>query len=568
MRSLTRITLAGIFACAPGVALGQVQLDRDDIMSAIPLVPDLSATQPGPTSPTGTGRPPRVGPNARANAPQQPSPNGLLGRSETTVAASEDGQHLLVGFNDAQGFCGAPFGSKCTPQTPPGLSGYAFSMDGGLTWTDLGAPDPAVFGNVFTRGDPWMDRGGFDSATFYFANLAIDATTARDLGVSVHRGHFGVTGFAIEDVRVFNAPNAPHDFYDKEALAAAKDGSGSVYVSLTNFVERCNVAAGGFGQIEVWRSHDAGGTWQGPVIVSADRTDITDPANPRCGASGVLQQSSVPAIGPHGEVYVAWQLGPRLGPTGPTAQIAVARSLDGGVSFSAPVAVATINTMRQNPPVGYNRSRINDHPRIAVATTGANMGRVYVAFASAVSPVGAPPAVACPTGTPAGTTCIAQSLVSSQIFIVHSDDFGATWSAPVAVASALPATGVKRWWPVVDVQPGGDVSIVYYESAEASMTTRCNVNLGGGIRRVGSAHSTVNTFWAVSVDGGASFASPLRLSTATSDWCTAVTNIRPNFGDYIGATVGGNRVFATWADGRNGTSDTFFVQGLGVGHAW
>ena len=35
-----------------------------------------------------------------------------------------------------------------------------------------GAPDPARFGNVFTRGDPWMDRGGYDQDTFFYANLS------------------------------------------------------------------------------------------------------------------------------------------------------------------------------------------------------------------------------------------------------------------------------------------------------------------------------------------------------------------------------------------------------------
>jgi hypothetical protein len=64
-----------------------------------------TAGRSGPTSPTGTGRPPRIGPNTQVNAPQQPFPNGLLGRSETAIATSEDGTNILVGFNDAQGFC-------------------------------------------------------------------------------------------------------------------------------------------------------------------------------------------------------------------------------------------------------------------------------------------------------------------------------------------------------------------------------------------------------------------------------------------------------------------------------
>src|SRR2546422_2644534 len=228
---LTALSVA--FGLSPG--FGQVALDLEahqDFISSLSS-PDPGSLIAGPASPTGIGRPPRVGPNVRVNAAQQPSPNGLLGRSETSIAATDDGIFLVAGFNDAQGFCGAPFGAPCIPQTPPGLSGYAFSTDGGLTWTDGGAPDPGISDNVsdvFTRGDPWLDRGGFDNQTFYFANLAVHAVTGAGLGVGVHRGHFNPAGILTwHDVRVFNAPNAPHDLYDKEALAAAKDGSGKAY---------------------------------------------------------------------------------------------------------------------------------------------------------------------------------------------------------------------------------------------------------------------------------------------------------------------------------------------------
>src|SRR5207245_10013997 len=113
---------------------------------------DLGASAPGQTSPTGTKRPPRVGPNIRANALQQASPNGLLGRSETTVASTSDAQSIIVGFNDAQGFCGAPLGVACTPQTPSGLSGFAFSTDG-----------------VWQFGPTFSATGTSTNANIYFA---------------------------------------------------------------------------------------------------------------------------------------------------------------------------------------------------------------------------------------------------------------------------------------------------------------------------------------------------------------------------------------------------------------
>jgi len=55
------------------------------------------------------------------------------------------------------------------------------------------------------------------------------------------------------------------------------------------------------------------------------------------------------------------------------------------------------------------------------------------------------------------------------------------------------------------------------------------------------------------------FDAPVRVSSATSDWCATRTNITPNYGDYIGGTRAAGRVLATWADGRSGVADTFFA---------
>jgi len=551
------------------IAWAQAQpSDRHDVMSASSIVTSSGAGSSTATSrfaglvPNTKVNAAQVGPNIRVNDPQQPFPNGLLGRSETSVAGTDDGQLLVVGFNDAQGFCDPLFGGGCTNENPPGLSGYGFSSDGGLTFTDGGAP-PAFGTNVFTRGDPWLDRGGFDNATFYYANLAIDATSGASLGASVHRGHFNNGSFAFEDVQAFNSPNSA-DSYDKEAIAAAKDGSGAAYVTLTNFKQVCGVPGSSFGEITVWRTHDGGITWQGPVVAGPDLSDLTT-CGPNGPTGGILQQSSVPAIGPNGELYVAWSQGPTFSASGLStdAKIVVAKSLDGGVTFGAPVIVASINSMRRDTPVGYNRNRINDHPRMTVATTGPNQGRVYVVFYNPAAPVRPEPPVTCPSGLPPSAVCEGQNLVSSQVFISQSNDMGATWGTPVALAPAEPATGVKRFWPVVNVEPGGQVDVVYLESQETTTPSNpeCIVRVGGSLRRVGPANSLVNTFWVQSQDGGNSFNAPIPISTTTSNWCTAVSDIRPNFGDYIGAAAGGDLVMATWSDGRNGVPDTFYTTG-------
>jgi hypothetical protein len=415
-------------------------------------------------------------------------------------------------------------------------------------------------------------------------NPAPAPRTIIDLGVSVHRGHFRGDSFVWEDVRVFNAPNAqnlcaqrdptadrvPCDFYDKEAIAVDKAGRGHGVVSLTNFIERCGFAQDGFGQIEVWRTTNGGNTWVGPVIAGRDLTFDTNPAHKdTCGLAGTLQQSSAPVVGPGGEVFVAWQRGPDLGVPvnfsgAVTAQIVVARSLDGGATFDPPVVVATINTNRNNPPVGYNRDRINDHPRIALVTKGPFEGRVFVTYATALAHVTPAPLTpfSCPPGIP---SCLSrgQRLTSSQVLVKYSDDLGLTWSAAIPVAPTPPPAGLKRWWPVVTADPSGVVAVLYYESQEAPVPANANCRIifrgDGRRRRDGPANSLVNTFIATSQDGGLSFDPPVQVSTATSNWCTSQWRIFPNFGDYIGSVRAEDRVLATWADSRNGPVDTFFA---------
>ncbi len=499
---------------------------------------------------TATGSPPRVGDNVFANALQSGPPAGLVGRSETTLAVH--GQNLLAGFNDAQGFCGPPFNSACTPQSPPGLSGYAFSTDGGQNWTDGGGP--SLLGtDILTRGDPWMDQNG--AGTFYYANLAVNKNTGASLGVSVHRGHFTGGTFVWDDVQTFDSPGnvVPNDdFYDKEALVSGKNSNkNDAYVSLTNFQQLCGLQQNGFGQIEVWRTHDGGATWQGPGIAGPEAPDSVA----ACGNFGHLQQSSAPAVAPNGDVYVVWQYGPTfLNPTGISsdAKIVVARSTDGGATFAPMNTVADINSSRNNPPIGYNRARVNDHPRIDVAQTGKYKGRIYVTYYSSVSPVGNPsPNV--------------QVLIDIQTYLKYSDDGGATWSAPVAIGGPLPAHtatlgATKRWWPDVSVGPGGEVHVVYLEESATGLTANpadneCSRTTEAGTR-VGPWSSLVDTWWTYSKDGGASFSMPLKLSSGTSFWCTpsgnVISNIRPNMGDYIDAQAGpGLKVYGLWADGRD-----------------
>lgn len=510
------------------------------------------------------GNGPKVSPNVQINAPQKNFPDDNPSRNTATLGASEDGGQLLAGWDDFQGFCGDPTGLACPPQDPPGLSGVGFSTNGGATWTDIGSPAP--IDGAWTAGHPWIDRGterGLDTF-FYTSRMRTTADATNSAGIGIYRGHFTRAGFNWDDSQIINSSN-PDDFYSRQSIAAAKDDSGSAYVVLSNILGLCGIPAFGFGQIEAWRTHDGGLTWNGPVIVSADDSGpTTDPDSPDCALFGTQQVIPVVAVGPGGQVYTVWQFGPFIDENGIAAtrsKLAFSRSLDGGATFTPPQLIVEYNNNRANPPVGYAKNRMNDQPRIAVATTGRHRGRIYVTFYAPVQEV--------------AVAATAQSNVSTQIYMIYSDNQGRTWSSPKAMTAAVPDTGVKRFWPTVAVRPGGDVDVIYLESQETQVTAdptdiECDVQVGAAAsaHRKGPLSSLVNTYWIESHDGGVTFSAPLRVSTQTSNWCKATSafsgGLYSNFGDYLGIATAGNRTFTAWPDERNGFSDIFFATVKGT----
>jgi hypothetical protein len=551
----------------------KIEKKRRPFRVVLPLAACLVMSAGG----AGAAESPRVTGNVPVNAPQQLFPNDNPTRSTSSITSDVDGRLLLVAFEDLQGLCGPPANLACPPENPPGLSAYAFSTNGGSTWTDGGFP--FALGNAITAGHPWVDRlgrgrgedGDGDRAgkerrrekdTYFYASRMQDATTGlQTAGIGIYRGHFGAGTFVFDDGQIINSAHASVDEYSRPAVAAAKDGGTSAYVVLVNVDEICNVPFAGFGQIELWRTHDGGDTWQGPAIVGAESSLITDPQVPGCGRQGYLQIAPAVAIGPReSEVYTVWEHGPQFfsnGTNTPTDTIRFSASFDGGQTFTVPVDIAPVNAMRANPPVGYAKNRMNDQARIAVATSGAHKGRIYVSFYSAVSPV-------------LGVTTV-QSLVSSQGFVMHSDDRGQTWSAPLPVGPPVPPTGQKRFWPTVSVRPDGDVDVVYLESQEVVTGTPCTVAIGPNHAvRTGPASSLVDTFWVQSHDGGETFSSPLKVSSETSNWCKspymfddsllADGFLVSNGGDYLGSTSLDDRTLVVWPDDRNVFMDTFFAE--------
>lgn len=558
---LSGLLAAAVLAALPAAA--QVSPTAGELKAQARLALDAEGlAAPGSPSVASaastTGRPPRVGANVQASQDQDPGAVLRSGASELAVAVMGNGNKVLVGWNDGEGFGFAPFSAG----PPLGLSGYAYSSDGGATFTDGGAPPignviafgpgtqgRSATGNYVTRGDPWLDVGGSGNATAYYANLAVweDDANLPPAGVSIHDGGFKGTSFTWNGSVLIQSPNYPNDFVDKEALAVTRVGNADILdVSLTNFIELCDIPFFGFGQIELYRSTDSAGSWS-RTIIQADEAFVTDPSDPNCGADGIINQGSMPAIGTDGAIHVAWERGwfaPLIGgATLPRATIVVATSTDGGATFGNPVEVASICSGALTPPAAYNRASMNDFPRIAVAETGPNRGRAYVTYQDCSAASGA---------APFGS--------DTDVYVTHSDDGGATWSTPAAVHDV--ADGLQQIWPVVSVDSTGNVDVTYYQMDDVNVTPdpidiECSVRIGGPLDDPALRQSTLTTFsdiyWAQSTDGGVTWEKPVRVTDTSTNWCAAtpINSIIPNFGDYNTSVSHGNKVFAAWADGRN-----------------
>jgi len=388
---------------------------------------------------------------------------------------------------------------------------------------------------VVALGDPWLAVLDPGDRTFLYASLGLRRDLSTEVGITVHRGAFRDNVLTWAAPTIIPAPGT-NDFLDKEALGVdpnSNNGSTAVYVSTTNFL-----GVGG-SQIELYRSFNGGATFTGPIIVKTP-----DPAG---------QQGSQVAVGPNGAVFVVWERGRFTN----APQILFRASTDQGATFGPLRTVANITGLTLFPPVGYNRSRYNDFPRIAVDFSSEHPGRIYVVYHDA----GSNPNVHTdgvffrPSD---GATIPTGGVRDGDIFLRFSDDLGATWSAPTLVSGRSPGDGLVQFWPVVSVEPGGEVAVTYHQDTEvqSSPVNPLATNIGidarfaGFTRRRSSFQSIVDVFATRSLDGGVTFQTPVRVNDKPSNWSIAASNIRPNFGDYISSVSIEGKILCSWAQSR------------------
>lgn len=369
------------------------------------------------------------------------------------------------------------------------------STDGGVTWLrtelplDVTSADPTVAWSV-------------DGSKAYVAALAGCGQTG---GCELHVYRSGDGGATWTDFEV-DTPGDPRREFpasaDKEYLHVDMH-------PVSPFADRVYMVWWAFNNgMQVARSADQGNSWQTLALPTAQ------------GIGADLTSDRA------GRLFLLWH-DPTL------RQVQVARSDDGGASFSAPLPVADNNAaFRFELPaqgirgVGLLLSAASD------TTAGPFADSLYAAWSDTVDPPGAVGGVEENHG---------------RVVVAHSRDGGQTWQTAIPHATADSDT-VDRFNPWLEVDASGHVHLTFYSTARHP--DRMSVDL-------------VHT---VSVDGGVSWSAPRRL--------TAVASSSPGdmfqFGDYNGLAVLAGQAVATFSDNRNesggsGDSVDIYAAGFSVG---
>lgn len=390
---------------------------------------------------------------------------------------------------------------KNTNQLVAGANGDNFytSHDGGHTWLTGKLTSP--YG---VWGDPCLIAD--TSGNFYFSHLSntsfwegwldrIVIEKSTDGGITWNGGTY--TGL--------NSPKHQDKPWMAFDAAPQSPYRGNLYIAWTEFDNYGSNDPQNRSRILFSTSHDVAESWTDPVVVSEMTGDCIDSDNTAEGA--------VPAIGPHGEVYLSWSL---------NDTIWFDRSTDGGATWLVKDIFATTQ------PGGWNFNvpgifRCNGFPVTACDLSGGPFhGTIYINFSDQRN----------------GEN-------DTDVFLIKSTDGGNTWSAPVRVNNDSPGRHNFFTWMTID-QTSGVIYVVFYD-------------------RRGHPDEWTDVFMAYSTDGGESFTN-VKISDAAF-WPSA----SHFFGDYTGIAVHEGNIHPIWTrqepDGKTSIWTVVLDYPVGVNSA-
>ena len=435
-----------------------------------------------------------------------------------------------------------------------GCFGY-YSLDNGRTFQDVPIPNSFTRGAAYGAARQYWGGGGDTSSAFdtrgnvYYScqvfNRGLPTSSNPDLSSALivfrSTGNGGASytfpaRVVAEQPLVSGTEDLP--FLDKQLLTVDNHvGSpfrDRVYVTWTTFAPD--------GSAYIYESHSAdyAETWSAPVRVSAAnpglcKVDADKGGDPDAGGGGnaadapppapgecYANQFSQPFTGPDGALYVAWvNFNNAVTPGDNRNQVLLAKSTDGGASFSTPVKAtdyydlpdcvtytgqdpgrACVPTKRDNTsffratnyPVGAVDPR---NPKHVVVTVGSYIN-AYSNEANGCVPAGFNPS----TGDNLYTGVRTPGACNNGIIVTQSKDGGATFNGQTTdprrmplVTSAKGQRTTDQWFQWADYTRDGRLAVSYYDRqyGNAELTGFSDFSLSGSRNLTSFATTRVTT---------------------------------------------------------------------------
>lgn len=355
--------------------------------------------------------------------------------------------------------------------------GVGYSFDGGYAWHDELFFEPTY---------PWQSDPGMTwhtSGSIYAVVISYDPQGEDGLFVSESTDgglNWGPFIPAIHGI--------PDSFEDKELMACDRTGSqydGNLYIAWTRFSYVPYTTT----NITLVRSITGGVSWDHPVTVG-DETGVQWP---------------VPAVGPNGEVYVAWVKYYSEG-------IRFDKSLDGGVTWGNDIIVQ---------PTSFASAMINPDLLIFAfsamdvdITNGSNRGTIYIAYSD-------------------------EWYGDTDIFFTLSTDGGEHWMSPIRVNDDDVGNGADQFHPWLVCDEEGTLHLIFYD------------------RRLDVPQNLyMDLYYTYSTNGGITWSPNERITEVSSN--PAHDSLDSGLiGEYNGLAVRNGIIHPVWTDTRDGHQDTY-----------
>ncbi|MGH2441570.1 MAG: hypothetical protein ACRDFX_00185 [Chloroflexota bacterium] len=428
----------------------------------------------------------------------QVSHDTALAHSEPAIAENPVNSHDLVA------------GSKLFTDTSQYLFkiGTFFSTNGGRTWQDNGLlPGFDSYVRVSDISFAYSPNGSL----VYACVLAQDDTRS---GIFVSRSRDGGKTW-LDPVTVFQDTSGA-TFSDKPWITVDQTRGprrGTVYVAWnldSNATSQKDPEAGKRGFLTGMQTV----VTPPPGIVVAHSVDyghtFSAPVNVNLFSSHSFSIGAIPAVGPDGELHVAY-LKFKDAVTRTGDQIDMVSSSNGGLTFGKPRLVTTVVALPNHLPNGTFRNL--SLPTFAISPAS---GALVVAWSD-------------------------KRFGDADILAVHSTNRGVTWSLPVRVNHDRMGDGKDQFQPAIASSANGDFTCSWFD------------------RRFDPGDRLIDVVVAQSINQGQSFGRNIRVTQHS--WNPAIDAPLPEgnpkntfIGDYQALAVDNQAVHPLWNDTQNDSS--------------